>query len=28
MIKRPVLDIGGKLLVGFQPEQYGKTFGG
>jgi arsenate reductase (glutaredoxin) len=27
MIKRPVLDIGGKLLVGFQPEQYAKTFG-
>src|SRR5258705_7643475 len=22
MIKRPVLDIGGKLLVGFQPESY------
>ena len=28
MIKRPVLDIGGKLLVGFQPEQYAKAFGG
>jgi Spx/MgsR family transcriptional regulator len=27
MIKRPVLDIGGKLLVGFKPEQYGKAFG-
>src|ERR1700682_3875943 len=27
MIKRPVLDVGGKLLVGFQPEQYGQTFG-
>lgn len=27
MIKRPVLDIGGKLLVGFKPEQYEKTFG-
>ena len=26
MIKRPVLDIGGKLLVGFKPEQYGQTF--
>ena len=26
-IKRPMLDIGGKLLVGFQPEQYAKTFG-
>jgi arsenate reductase len=22
MIKRPVLDVGGKLLVGFKPEQY------
>jgi arsenate reductase (glutaredoxin) len=22
MIKRPVLDLGGRLLVGFQPEQY------
>jgi len=27
MIKRPVLDVGGKLLVGFRPEQYEKTFG-
>jgi arsenate reductase (glutaredoxin) len=27
MIKRPVLDIDGKLLVGFKPEQYAKTFG-
>src|SRR3981081_206237 len=24
MIKRPVLDLGGKLLVGFKPEVYGK----
>jgi arsenate reductase (glutaredoxin) len=24
MIKRPVLDIGGKLLVGFKPDAYGK----
>jgi arsenate reductase len=24
MIKRPVLDIGGKLLVGFEPGIYGK----
>ena len=24
MIKRPVLDIGGKLLVGFKPEVYAK----
>lgn len=22
MIKRPVLDVGGKLLVGFKPDQY------
>ncbi|TSD87645.1 ArsC family reductase [Mycobacterium sp. KBS0706] len=27
MIKRPVLDIGGKLLVGFKPEQYEAAFG-
>jgi Spx/MgsR family transcriptional regulator len=27
MIKRPVLDVGGKLLVGFKPEQYEKSFG-
>jgi arsenate reductase len=27
MIKRPVLDAGGTLLVGFKPEQYEKTFG-
>ncbi len=27
MIKRPVLDIGGKLLVGFKPEQYQSEFG-
>ncbi len=26
MIKRPVLDVGGRLLVGFKPEQYEKTF--
>jgi arsenate reductase len=26
MIRRPVLDIGGRLLVGFQPEQYEKAF--
>jgi arsenate reductase len=24
MIKRPVLDLGGKLLVGFKPDLYGK----
>ena len=24
MIKRPVLDVGGKLLVGFRPEEYAK----
>ncbi len=27
MIKRPVLDIGGQLLVGFKPEQYEKALG-
>ena len=27
MIKRPVLDIGGTLLVGFKPEQYEKALG-
>ena len=27
MIKRPVLDLGGRLLVGFKPEQYEATFG-
>lgn len=27
MIKRPVLDIGGALLVGFKPEQYEKALG-
>src|SRR5262245_5923939 len=27
MIKRPVLDVDGRLLVGFKPEQYAKTFG-
>ena len=27
MIKRPVLDVGGRLLVGFKPEQYVKMFG-
>jgi arsenate reductase len=27
MIKRPVLDVDGKLLVGFKPEQYEKTLG-
>ena len=27
MIKRPVLDIGGKLLVGFKPEAYQKALG-
>jgi len=26
MIKRPVLDIGGRLLVGFKPEQYSAAF--
>ncbi|MCL4715859.1 MAG: ArsC family reductase [Hyphomonadaceae bacterium] len=27
MIKRPVLDVGGKLIVGFKPEVYEKAFG-
>jgi arsenate reductase len=27
MIKRPVLEIGGKLLVGFKPEIYDKEVG-
>ena len=26
MIKRPVLEAGGKLLIGFKPEQYDKLF--
>jgi len=26
MVKRPVLDIGGKLLVGFKPERYAEAF--
>jgi arsenate reductase (glutaredoxin) len=28
MIKRPVLDLGGQLLVGFKPEVYAKEVGG
>lgn len=27
MIKRPVLDVGGKLIVGFKPEVYDKALG-
>ena len=27
MIKRPVLEVGGKLLLGFKPEQYSDFFG-
>ena len=27
MIKRPVLDVGGKLLVGFKADEYEKTLG-
>lgn len=27
MIKRPVLDVGGGLLVGFKPDQYEEAFG-
>jgi len=28
MIKRPVLDLGGRLLVGFKPDQYAAAFDG
>ena len=28
MIKRPVLEVGGRLLVGFRPEEYAKAFAG
>lgn len=27
MIKRPVLDLGGELIVGFKPERYAAAFG-
>jgi arsenate reductase (glutaredoxin) len=27
MIKRPVLDVGGRLMVGFKPEQYAQGLG-
>jgi len=27
MIKRPVLEVGGELLVGFKPDQYARVFG-
>jgi arsenate reductase len=27
MIKRPVLDLGGRLLVGFKPALYAEAFG-
>ena len=27
MIKRPVLDLGGRLLVGFKPDDYAKALG-
>jgi len=27
MIRRPVLEAGGKLFVGFKPEEYAKAFG-
>lgn len=27
MIKRPVLDVGGRLLVGFKPDHYAEAFG-
>jgi arsenate reductase len=26
MIKRPVLDVGARLLVGFKPDQYAMAF--
>jgi arsenate reductase len=26
MIKRPVLDLGGELVVGFKPERYAEVF--
>ena len=26
MIRRPVLDVGGRLIVGFKPEQYAEAF--
>jgi arsenate reductase len=26
LVKRPVLDVDGKLVVGFKPEQYAQTF--
>lgn len=26
MIKRPVLDVGGKLMVGFKPQEYAEAF--
>jgi arsenate reductase (glutaredoxin) len=28
LIKRPVLEVGGRLLVGFKPESYAEAFGG
>ena len=28
MIKRPVLDVGGKLLVGFKPDEYERALAG
>ncbi len=28
MIKRPVLEVGARLLVGFRPEEYAKAFAG
>jgi arsenate reductase (glutaredoxin) len=27
MIKRPVLEVGGRLIVGFKPESYAQAFG-
>ena len=28
IIKRPVLEVGGKLIIGFKPETYEQTFAG
>jgi arsenate reductase-like glutaredoxin family protein len=28
MIKRPVVEVGGRVLVGFKPEAYAKAFPG
>jgi hypothetical protein len=28
MIKRPMLDLGGRLIAGFKPDIYAEAFGG